>query len=173
MLTQHFLPNHSGTSHIDTWTLRVIDYPQSEVNAVSLEPVSLSETNIKIGRHEDCDLFLPDHDSYISRQHCHLKLDGESVILWVDGGNGVYIDDNELKIAQGEYCTLYGGEVIGIGEYKIELCRVANTVSPLPPEDILNNGEDNSSSFEEIFGITGENFVENKKPEGGGRKCYF
>lgn len=108
--------------------LRIVKFPSAVAANISLQPITVGEEPLVIGRDEKCNLILPDTNRFVSREHCRIAMDGASLTLWVlSKVNGVQVDNRDVE--PGEKHILSVGEKIIIGEYELALEQQADNES--------------------------------------------
>lgn len=91
--------------------------------------VKVPETGFLIGRSQECHL-RPKSDA-ISRQHCEITIDGDTVVIRDKGSkNGTYVNgkriDGEQQLSQGDQLL--------VGKLELEvIIHIQAPVAPLPP----------------------------------------
>ncbi len=82
-----------------------------------------------VGRGDTCDLILA--DTQISKRHCELRIDDDEVVLRDLGStNGTFVNGNRVH-----HCSLRAGDVVTLGECRLELLGDVETApaSPVRP----------------------------------------
>jgi type VI secretion system FHA domain protein len=111
-----------------TLKLCIVKFPSAVAGAISLQPVTVGNAPVVIGRDEKCSLVLSDPKRFVSREHCRIVHDGGNLVLWViSKTNGVQIDNRDVE--PGEKHILSLGERIIIGEYELALEEDIDTES--------------------------------------------
>ncbi|MBV1882937.1 MAG: type VI secretion system-associated FHA domain protein TagH [Pseudomonadales bacterium] len=75
-----------------------------------------------IGRGDSNTWQLPDEDRFVSSYHAQIEFDNESYFLVDVSTNGVYINDSEEPIGEGNKSRIKHGDVVIIGDYEIRVC---------------------------------------------------
>ncbi|MEN9429260.1 MAG: hypothetical protein RJA86_119 [Pseudomonadota bacterium] len=111
-----------------TLKLCIVKFPSAVAGKISLQPVTVGNAPVVIGREEKCSLVLSDPKRFVSREHCRIVHDGGNLVLWViSKTNGVQIDNRDVE--PGEKHILSLGERIIIGEYELALEEDIDTES--------------------------------------------
>ena len=111
-----------------TLKLCIVKFPSAVAGTISLQPVTVGNAPVVIGRDEKCSLVLSDPKRFVSREHCRIVSEGGNLILWVvSKTNGVQIDNRDVE--PGEKHILSLGERIIIGEYELALEEDIDTES--------------------------------------------
>ncbi len=111
-----------------TLKLCIVKFPSAVAGKISLQPVTVGNAPVVIGREEKCSLVLSDPKRFVSREHCRIVSEGGNLILWVvSKTNGVQIDNRDVE--PGEKHILSLGERIIIGEYELALEKEIDTES--------------------------------------------
>jgi pSer/pThr/pTyr-binding forkhead associated (FHA) protein/antitoxin component of MazEF toxin-antitoxin module len=87
----------------------------------------LGDEPVYIGREKGCDIHLDDRA--LSRRHAKLERRGASI--WAEdlgSANGTYVNGEEIKVAT----RLDGGDIIGLGHYRVHLDGVEEASSDTP-----------------------------------------
>lgn len=84
-----------------------------------INPVTLDEGRLTIGRASDNDWILPDPRKTISRHHCVIEEYYGQYRLWDISNNGVFIGDASQPVGQGNSYALCHDDRILIGNYSI------------------------------------------------------
>ena len=75
-----------------------------------------------IGRGDSNTWQLPDEDRFVSSYHAQIEFDNESYFLVDVSTNGVYINDSEEPVGEGNKSRIRHGDVVIIGDYEIRVC---------------------------------------------------
>ncbi|MBL4866279.1 MAG: type VI secretion system-associated FHA domain protein TagH [Pseudomonadales bacterium] len=75
-----------------------------------------------IGRADSNSWQLPDEDRYVSSFHAQIVCDDESYYLVDVSTNGVYINDAEEPLGEGNKSIIKHGDILVIGDYEIKVC---------------------------------------------------
>ncbi|MBK7506544.1 MAG: type VI secretion system-associated FHA domain protein TagH [Bacteroidetes bacterium] len=111
-----------------TLKLCIVKFPSAVAGTISLQPVTVGNAPVVIGRDEKCSLVLSDPKRFVSREHCRIVSEGGNLVLWVvSKTNGVQIDNRDVE--PGEKHILSLGERIIIGEYELALEKEIDTES--------------------------------------------
>ena len=111
-----------------TLKLCIVKFPSAVAGKISLQPVTVGNAPVVIGREEKCSLVLSDPKRFVSREHCRIVSEGGNLVLWVvSKTNGVQIDNRDVE--PGEKHILSLGERIIIGEYELALEKEIDTES--------------------------------------------
>jgi antitoxin component of MazEF toxin-antitoxin module len=101
-----------------------------------------------LGRDKTCDIHLDDRA--LSRQHARMERRGAS--LWVQdlgSANGTFVNGEEIKTAT----RLHGGDIIGVGHYRIHLEGLAEAAADTPVLTL------NGPEGQHRFALVGEQVV--------------
>lgn len=88
---------------------------EAEVDGGSLKTVTLGDRDFFIGRDPSCDWAVSDTLRMMSRRHCSLKKQGESVLLTDLSSNGTAISSPGNRLVQGQPTPLPDTAVIYLG----------------------------------------------------------
>jgi type VI secretion system protein len=105
--------------------LRVISYRDQP------PPVPLSKTFDQVGgvvgRGQGCDLVIPDPDQYISRKQAQISyVDGDYYVSDIGTHNPTSV--NGQALGQSQQMRLADGDVLVMGEYRIEVAKIAEPI---------------------------------------------
>ncbi len=99
--------------------LKIID-SQNSMSGVVHQAV-VDEDVFSIGRGEDSSWYLPDPQLHISAKHCVIHRRNNEFHLTDISTNGVYINGADESVGRGRSVILNNTDVLGIGEYQIEV----------------------------------------------------
>ena len=151
-----------------TLKLCIVKFPSAVAGTISLQPVTVGNAPVVIGRDEKCSLVLSDPKRFVSREHCRIVSEGGNLVLWViSKTNGVQIDNRDVE--PGEKHILSLGERIIIGEYELALEEDIDTEStqyiPVVPAPVnllvLESHSSQKLSSDDPFGFNSpsDNFL--------------
>ena len=151
-----------------TLKLCIVKFPSAVAGTISLQPVTVGNAPVVIGRDEKCSLVLSDPKRFVSREHCRIVSEGGNLVLWVvSKTNGVQIDNRDVE--PGEKHILSLGERIIIGEYELALEKEIDTEStqyiPVVPAPVnllvLESHSSQKLSSDDPFGFNSpsDNFL--------------
>ncbi|MDR2208181.1 MAG: type VI secretion system-associated FHA domain protein TagH [Azoarcus sp.] len=87
-------------------------------------------SEVSIGRHDECDVVLPDPDRRISRMQARLlHVNGQCVVCNASTSNPMYV--NEVELPPGASQAIADGSVLRVGSYAITVSQADQTSPPV------------------------------------------
>ncbi len=111
---------------------------------------SFSAEGGSIGRSSSCDWVLPDPQRFISGKHVQLSCQDGEWYLTDNSTNGAFLNRSQQPVGTGNRVKLNEGDLIGLGEYEIEVAFTPDEprVEPaVPPGEAFLAGEREPPSF--------------------------
>lgn len=72
-----------------------------------------------IGRGGDNDWILPDPEKHLSSRHCVIEGRANEYVITDISKNGVFLNDTEYPLGNGNSCNIADGDLIAIGDYQL------------------------------------------------------
>lgn len=99
---------------------------------------TIQNETITVGRGAGCDWILPDPLNHLSKRHCAIAVSEQGVVVMDLSTNGVFINQAEECLGNGNSAALGDGDRLTLGDYVIE-ARIAaggeTHSNPIPEND--------------------------------------
>lgn len=108
-----------------TLTIIARPEPRSKQNAqvgesdTAGQVIPLPEQGGVVGRHENCDICLPDASRVLSRQHCDVRPSAEGYTITNLSRNGAQLNGEEIPDGSSGGVQLHDGDLLTLGGYRL------------------------------------------------------
>lgn len=141
--------------------IHVMPLTLSVIRATRLPPgqqlsLTLDRGSVTIGRAPQSDWVLLDPERIISGQHCVVEWRPDGYYVTDTSRNGLYLNQSEERLGQGNSARLREGDQLSLGEYDIRVSITRDNASPVEPAEPPTDVFDRSTILSALARAVGE-----------------